>query len=125
MARDEVLPMTWKQGQAVVRVIGGAVMERGEIERVDADGWACAFGVRWSPTGYRNIRRPGGGELRDAAKWEAAEAQRKASTATRIRQTAERAELRRRLDAALVALPTVRLEALVNELEAETRGGAA
>jgi len=65
------------------------------------------------------------GRLYDAAEWDAAEAKRRASTAARIRQTAERAALRRRLDAALVALPTVRLEALVVELEAETRGGAA
>ena len=113
----------WKQGQAVVRVIGGAVVERGEIERAEASGWARAFQSWWSSTGANKIVRPNYGRIHDAAEWEAAETKRKSTTATRIRQTAERAELRRRLDAALVALPTVRLEALVNELEAETRGG--
>ena len=115
----------WKQGQAVVRVIGGAVVERGEVASV-VPAAGLAFYVWWFYNGYpAHESNDGQGRLYDAAEWDAAEAKRRASTAARIRQTAERAELRRRLDAALVALPTVRLEALVNELEAETRGGAA
>ena len=117
--------MTWNQGQAVVRVIGGAAVERGEIERAEASGWARAFQSWWGPTGANKIVRLNYGRIHDAAEWDAAEAKRKAGTVARIRHTAERAELRRRLDATLVALPTVRLEALVNELEAETRGGEA
>ena len=112
----------WKQGQAVVRVIGGAVVERGEIKMADSRGWGFVFGSWWIPTGFRKLLRSEGGELWDAAEWDAAEAQRGQATRERIGDTAERAEVRRRLRDVLALLPPERLAVLADELEQEARG---
>ena len=112
----------WKQGQAVVRVIGGAVVERGEVASV-VPAAGLAFYVWWFCNGYpAHESNDGQGRLYDAAEWDVAEAQREQATRERISETAERAEVRRRLRDVLALLPPERLAVLADELEREARG---
>lgn len=118
----------WTEGQAVVRVIGGAVVERGKVDaagpRLSA---ARAFGIWWDPAGWWShaLGKPKDtfGRLHDAAEWDAAEAKREQAARERISDTAERAEVRRRLRDVLALLPPERLAVLADELEREARGG--